>query len=536
MRTTWTTRILAAAIAAASLAAANICAEESASPPEALATEAPADAPAHDALSNEATPLEPADSPAPSPFAHEPAIVATAASRPEPVPAAPAAAMPLRPSTPVPASSTDEFLGALWRLQERVDQLENENHRLTVNLNQLQGTPSFRGRSSRYFQVSPLRNPALDGLGAAPVHYQAELAALEQAIDPHAVLPDPAAVFPPDAGAFVAGDCGCEHCSACGNMCGHGACGHEACGDEWCAGVFEFSIDWLNWKANRGGLDFVVTGDDDNAAIGPGSLKLIRTGRDNGLRLALFRRTTSGWDFGIRYIEFDAQGRNSVFDPDAAMTATRIHPTGADIGDADIAAARSKYKLQYDIIDVEAGRSFGLGHSGALRPFAAVRAARIDQDLNSQYSDTPGFDTGNLVFVNEAANMSSVGMLAGSEAHWHVRERFRLFSRAAAGLHVGTFDVSNVQFEPDNVADFNVQVRKDHRDVVMSFEAAAGVDCRVWDRGPAAVDLHVGYEIQYWDNLVDFIRFVDDANDALNDQSTTSLGLDGFFGRIVLTR
>ncbi|HUG93140.1 MAG TPA: Lpg1974 family pore-forming outer membrane protein, partial [Planctomycetaceae bacterium] len=440
----------------------------------------------------------------------------------------PAAAMPLPVPTPRPAAApSDEFLGALWRLQERIDQLEHENRRLTANVDQLQGAPAYRGRSSRFFQVSPLRNPALGGLGPVPGDYHAELAAHEQITDPHAAVPEGAG--------FVAGGCACADCAALQNDCyGTGAGGHGF----GCEGVFEFSIDWLNWKANRNGLDFIITGDDANDAIGPGSLKFARPGRDNGLRLALFRRATSGWDFGLRYTEFDAQGRNSASDPDGVgnMTATRIHPTGAAIGDADITTAKTKYKLQYDLVDVEAGRWFGLGSPTAIRPFAAIRSARIDQDQHSRYSDTPGLDSGNLVFVRETANMSSVGLVIGSEAHWHVRGCFRAFGRAAAGLHVGTFDISNFQFEPDNIDDINVQVRADRRDVVMSYELAAGIGARVWDRRPAAVDLEIGYELHYWDNLADFIRFVDDANDGLNDRSTVSLGLDGLFGRIVITR
>jgi hypothetical protein len=218
------------------------------------------------------------------------------------------------------------------------------------------------------------------------------------------------------------------------------------------------------------------------------------------------------------------------------MTPTRIHPSlgGADIRDEQIAIADSGYDLKYELFDVEAGRTFGVGASGAVRPFAAVRAARIDQTLLSRYSDTPDF-TGNVVIVNELANTSSVGMLLGSEAHWHIREIWSLFGRAAGGLHVGTSDVSHLELEPDD-GDVNVQVREDLRQVLFSFEMAAGVGCRVWDRRPAAVDLQVGYEIQYWDNLPDFMRFADDANEGINDRSTTSLGLDGFFGRVVITR
>ena len=459
------------------------------------------------------------------------------ASRPQPVPVDPAGANPLAtPARVTTAGAGDELLGALWNMQERLDQLERENARLHSNLDQLQAQPAWHGRSSRFFQVSPVRAAGFASGGAVPMHYQSELAALEESSQPAALPPGAMPLLPHGTVELPMGGYECGAACGCGAGAGCRGCGHAGgAGDNCFAGVFELSIDWLNWKTNRDGLDFVVTG-DDNDVLGPGSLKHVRQDRDNGLRVALFRRLHSGWDFGVRYTEFDFRGSNSAFDPAATMTPTRIHPSlgGADIRDEQIAIADSSYDLKYEIYDVEAGRTFGIGASGAVRPFAAVRSARIDQTLLTRYSDTPDF-TGNVVIVNEIANTSSVGMLLGSEAHWHIREIWSLFGRAAGGLHVGTSDVSHVELEPDD-GDVNVQVREDLRQVLFSFETAAGVSCRVWDGRPAAVDLQVGYEIQYWDNLPDFMRFVDDANEGVNDRSTTSLGLDGFFGRVVITR
>ncbi|MBW3543872.1 MAG: hypothetical protein KY476_26795, partial [Planctomycetes bacterium] len=82
----------------------------------------------------------------------------------------------------------------------------------------------------------------------------------------------------------------------------------------------------------------------------------------------------------------------------------------------------------------------------------------------------------------------------------------------------------------------NVRVKDDVRQVVTSVEAAAGLGVRAWDRGRLAVDVELGYEIQHWDNLADYIRFSDDALDGTIDRSTTSLGLDGLVGRIIVTR
>ncbi|MBW3543583.1 MAG: hypothetical protein KY476_25310, partial [Planctomycetes bacterium] len=313
----------------------------------------------------------------------------------------------------------DSVAAGLERLEAELGELREENQRLKADLEQIRELPAIAGRSSRYFHVSPLRRHGLVPLvpGTPPT---GAAVAFEEPLPEGAVLP--MEVPPPEAidgGPIVPYPIE-EYPSEFYEPAGEPA---------WVA-----HIDWLNWKASRDGLDFLISGNDADGAVGPGNVKRIRQGRNNGIRLGLFRRSPAGWDAGVRYTEIDSQGRNQVFSALAMMSATRIHPSGADLGDADISNAKSQYHLAYDLVDLEAGRWMSVGDAAAVRPFGGLRVARIDQDLHTMYSR---FLTGDVVVVHEVSNMSSVGFLLGGDGHWHPGDgRWKLFGRAAAGLHV----------------------------------------------------------------------------------------------------
>jgi hypothetical protein len=300
--------------------------------------------------------------------------------------------------------------------------------------------------------------------------------------------------------------------------------------------------DWLYWKAHRNGLDFAILDAAADPILGPADVVRIRPDHDSGFRIGLFRRSSSGLDAGVRYTHFDSRSDGSIVDPAGNSTATRIHPDiAADVGDQSLVAGVSEYDLEYRLLDLEAGYTLDINCNSSVRPFAGLRFAHIDQGLDSLYGDAVDFSGIEVVRVLESVDMDSWGLFAGAEAQWGLGGRgLHVFGRGAAGLHHARFDSQFIEFEvpPLEAGDdpFNARVTDGDRRIVPSLEAQVGLGYDVYEGCRGSLGVQVGYDLQTWFNMADFIKFNDDILEGNIDRHATSLGLDGWFIRVLVTR
>ena len=293
--------------------------------------------------------------------------------------------------------------------------------------------------------------------------------------------------------------------------------------------------DWLYWKAHRNGLDFAINDGNDPliGIFGPADVARIRPDHDSGFRIGVFRQSSSGLDFGVRYTNFESDTSTSLADPDGVSLATRIHPDIAADVDTNVALATSSYDLDYELLDLETGYRLEINCDSSVRPFAGIRFAQIDQGLSTVYADELDLSD-DVVLVSESMDMDSWGLYAGSEGQFGMG-RFQIFGRGAVGLHHARFDGQVTELDVDAV-DLDLSVTDGDRRIVASLEAQVGLGYQVHESCRGGVDLQVGYDIQKWFNMADFVRFNDDVHEQNLASNDSSLGLDGWFVRLLVTR
>jgi Legionella pneumophila major outer membrane protein precursor len=372
--------------------------------------------------------------------------------------------------------------------------------------------------SSVSLAAPPVQPVSLQNVDARVAALQAELAAVQARLDAAGTLTPP----PPG--------------MAAAPMAAYGPCGGCA---ECNPSNWLIQADWLYWKAHRNGLDYAILDTAADPVLGVADVARIRPDHESGFRIAIFRQSSNGMDFGVRYTNYDSRPGDTLTDPTGNSSATRLHPDvvvgSPDVGDQNVVAATSGYDLEYELLDLEAGYRLEFNCNSSVRPFTGIRFAQIDQQIDSRYGDAADFST-NVTQVLESVDMDSWGLFGGTEVQWGLGGRgLHVFGRGAAGLHHARFDSSFAELEVDEDV-FVARVTDGDRRIVASLEAQVGLGYQLYQGCRGGIDLQVGYDIQKWFNMADFLSFEDDVLEASLDRNDASLGLDGWFVRVMVTR
>src|SRR3989304_3868290 len=107
---------------------------------------------------------------------------------------------------------------------------------------------------------------------------------------------------------------------------------------------------------------------------------------NGGMRLGLgYNIPYDQWDLNLTWTHFHNTTDSSLDAPPngyllGIYTSASVWPVDASLN------YDAKWKLQYDTLDLELGRSFFTSKALSLRPFVSARGARIDQDMDLLYS------------------------------------------------------------------------------------------------------------------------------------------------------
>jgi len=323
----------------------------------------------------------------------------------------------------------------------------------------------------------------------------------------------------------------CNRCDPCPSLCD--AC--DPC-DGWSA-----HVDWLFWKVRRSGLDYAVDGDTNTSTIFSGypygKIRCLEPTRDSGVRVGVFK-ACDDFDFGVRYTYFSA-------DDSAGITGfnifgTRGHPIEAVISFDDLDLAASKYDVELNQFDIEAGYLFRTDCDGLVRPFAGARFASIDQSINTVYDELTGstLATGQATLINEKLDMDAFGLYAGLEGTMDGWCNIGLFGRFSAGLALGEFNAEHSEYDVSAAHEGHVtgervlHAKSDCYQIVPNWEFTVGLTYDLCDFCCVDWNLAIGYEFHEWCCLPDFINFDDDEQIGHLARNGSSLGFDGLFVRL----
>ncbi len=263
------------------------------------------------------------------------------------------------------------------------------------------------------------------------------------------------------------------------------------------------SIEWLNWRASRRGLDYASF--VDPVWLTPVTIESLDFDRDNGLRAALGYQFDSGWEvlWNYTYFATDTSDRvDRAENPNFELISTR------SFFDLPVEAVTAAASLDYDVHDIEAARWVTFCESQlAVRFFGGFRWATIDQEFLSRYAYVDITQEPVNGLIGNLTEMDAYGLRVGAETHWTSCAGLSLFGRGAVSVLAGDFETR--QIEIDGVI---LALEDDYTQAVPVVEVAAGA---AWRTGNWEVK--GGYELNSWFNMAEIGR------------SSYDLLLDGLF-------
>lgn len=298
-----------------------------------------------------------------------------------------------------------------------------------------------------------------------------------------------------------------------------GDSGDRLC-DTWVA-----SVDYLNWKARRSGMDYAIVDPNTDNNI-EGIIESMEFDNEGGIRASIGKRLACGWDTAATYTGYNTDDYRTLSAPAGGqLWLTRTNPASFNNAAASAVAQAS---LDYDVVDLEAGYWFHPNDVISFRVFGGSRGAWTRQATQIDY--TGGTVTGTRTQI-QRSRMNGFGFRAGGMAHWRMGCALSLFGSASASALVGDFEIEAI--ESEGIASGNVSATSSFYDAVPNLELATGIDLTLRN-----VSLQTGYEFSSWMNLDQRMNFTGSSTIGRGNlgPSARDLILDGVFLRLVYTR
>ncbi len=229
-------------------------------------------------------------------------------------------------------------------------------------------------------------------------------------------------------------------------------------------------VEYLRLWARRSGLNAGIdmTGADRNLNYDYDD--------DNAFRVSLGYRFESGWDVVFAYTYFNTTGASGDI-------AALVPVVGASVVNGQAA-------LDYNVLDLEFGRWRCINPNTDLRMFAGVRYGIIDQVAVSTI--TPGAGVINTRMTNF---VDAIGLRAGGQFNWRVRDNISVFGKAGAGIMVA--DASNSYSIVSTAGGVASAAYTDSPiQAAPTLEASIGGAWR-----SDGFELAIGYELTQWFNV-----------------------------------
>jgi len=240
----------------------------------------------------------------------------------------------------------------------------------------------------------------------------------------------------------------------------------ECCPEPDHSNRFFITVDALYWKAHEDGLIYAVETHAPNigqAVDASGTAQEADGKWTWGCRAGLgYRRTDDAsckederWsDVYFNWTYFQNNSRSSVSVDNFSIFNSGL--SGDWISDSLLGtfntqvqtfgfgpSASAKWKLTYNTLDAEMGRTYFIGNPFSFRPHFGLRGASINQKLNAQYNS---FDTTTSIFVENLYqgkdNFFGVGVRAGVNMSWYFLKNFGAFGNFSGSLVYGKFKVN----------------------------------------------------------------------------------------------
>lgn len=248
-------------------------------------------------------------------------------------------------------------------------------------------------------------------------------------------------------------DCCPQTCCDVAPRCdyGYNPPAHLKCGCNPCGGFLDNlsgQIDFLWWQANSEGTalgyteEYNTSGSTNIAITDTTHVKELKFKYDPGFRVGLgYYCPSNCWDIALNWTHFHtkayAEGVSDLndFGPNGGelfysywINTFGLFPT----------EQKARWSLDMDLIDLEFAQKFYVNHCFTLRPFIALRVARIDQHYHTvAYSDSPLLVESFNADMTAKNDFRGFGPRVGVDIDIHLGCNVSLFGKCSASLLFG---------------------------------------------------------------------------------------------------
>jgi hypothetical protein len=278
------------------------------------------------------------------------------------------------------------------------------------------------------------------------------------------------------------------------------------------------SGEYLLWRPRLSDSAYALV-DPVNDNVPQGRVHSVHPDVGNGLRTTLGYRFASGWDVGFTYTYLFADGAATAFAPDGGV----LYPQLTRPGVVDKAlAASAATRVEYNVFDIDFGRTVTLDPNVTLRAFAGVRFAAIDADVRARYDGLQANDA----FAGSWSRFTGAGPTAGAEVRWALGRYLTLFGGGRGGLIYGSFHGDQLETNAGDAV-LVTDLRDHYTGVAPMISAQLGGSWQ-WNW----LSLAAGYEVTHWFNVASRPSPIDDFAEGKLQRRRSDLSFDGVFFRV----
>jgi hypothetical protein len=277
---------------------------------------------------------------------------------------------------------------------------------------------------------------------------------------------------------------------------------------------FYVEADYLLLRPIRRDMDYAITS-PSGGGVPIGTINSVEWSTESGVRIGGgWLLPEEGWDLAAFYTYFHSNANNGARAPaGGTLFATMTHAGGID----QVGTALATASFNYNVLDVELGRSLAIGSNTSVRFFGGGRFAWIDQSVGAFYD---GVDA-NHAFAGSSVNFDGAGVRVGAEGRLNLCRGFSAYARCAGSLLAGDFRTNRLETNAGGSI-VNVDIGESFDKVVPVAEVGIGIG---WEY--RNLSIRAGYEFTNWFGLVDLPDFVDDVAQGKFVRRTSDLSLDG---------
>ena len=279
-----------------------------------------------------------------------------------------------------------------------------------------------------------------------------------------------------------------------------------------------FTADFIWWKTNISGMEYAANGVIDNGIFVPlgTSTKRGHVNQPNfdfepGFKVgAGLDFAYDGWDLYANYTWLNGDTERNSISARSRKGATTLFPIIDALSNpttVDIAKEKSKWRQNFNVLDLELGRNFFISRRLTLRPHVGLKSAWIREKWKLKFVEN------NEVFKDfqqRKQTLWGLGTRAGLNTVWHFSRNWGLYGDIAAtalwsDFHVKAKDrVTNPSIGSSTTT---LHTKEVITEVIPVFETGLGLTYMAWfDDEQYLFSVSAGWEEQIW---LDFNNFVD---------------------------